>query len=53
MKEIGVTFTILRTISVPDNYTKDDVETLIDDELADLCLLRKEIDDIEWDELIC
>lgn len=51
MKDIAVSFTILRTLSVPDNYTENLVDSLIDNELEELNIDRSEINDIEWSEL--
>lgn len=48
MKKIGITFTILRTILVPDDFQEEDVENKIDEELSELCLDRDSVDDIEW-----
>lgn len=51
MKEVGISFTILRTVIVPDDFQREDVENKIDEELSELCLDRNDINDIDWEVL--
>lgn len=51
MREIGISFTILRTITVSDDFQKEDVENKIDEELSKLFLDRDDVNDIEWEVL--
>lgn len=50
MKQIYATFTILRTLYVPDDYTDEDVNKEIQKSLAELNLEENDVDDIEWGE---
>ncbi len=49
MKEIAVTFTILRTVLVPDDFQQEDVEIQINEELLELGLDKDAVNDIEWE----
>lgn len=49
MKEIGISLTILRTIYVPDNFTVEEVERAIDNDMAELFLDRNIVSDVEWE----
>lgn len=51
MKRIGITFTILETVDLPDNYQEEDIEKNINQKLIDLGLNRNIVDDIEYNEI--
>jgi hypothetical protein len=51
MKEIGISFTILRTITVSDDFQEEDIENKIDEKLSELFLDRDDVNDIDWEVL--
>ena len=48
MKEIEINLTILRTISVPDDFTGEEIERAVYNEMSELFLGRNFVKDIGW-----
>ena len=49
MKEIGISLTILRTIYVSDDFTEEEIEKAVDNDMAELLLDRDIVNDVEWE----